>query len=80
VAVPEAAMDKNDGLVAGEDDVGATWKLFVVGGVNRKAIAGTVEQAAELNFWLGVISLDPRHVPGTSFFCQVIGHLGYCKS
>ncbi len=78
--VPEAAMDKDDGFVAGKDNVGASGEFTVVRRIDGKTVAGTVEQAAELNLRLGVFAFDPRHIPGTALFCQVISHILYYKS
>ena len=72
--MPETAVYKNHCFVAGEDDVRSSGELAVVGGIDRETVAGAVKQTAQLNFGLGVFALDPRHVPGTALFCEVIGH------
>jgi len=74
MSVPETSVHKDDGLVFGENDIGAAGEFFVIGGVDRKAVAGLVEQAAELDLGLGVFALYSRHIPGTAFFCQMISH------
>ena len=73
--MPEAAVYKYHCLVTRKDDVGSSRQFAVVGGVDCEAVAGTVEQAAELDLGLGVLSLYPRHVPGTALFCEMIDHV-----
>ena len=59
MSVPEASMYEDNGLVAGENDVRAAGEFAVVCGVDRKAVAGAVEQAAELYLRLGVAAFNP---------------------
>ena len=69
MSVPDATVDEDEGLVSGENDIGAAGEFLVIGGVDGEAITGAVEQAAELYLGLGVFALYPRHVPGTALFC-----------
>ncbi len=80
MAVPEAAVHKDDALVFRQHDVRSAGESAVVGGVDGEAVAGAVQQAAELDFGLGVPALDPSHVPGALLLCQGVCHEHDCKS
>jgi hypothetical protein len=60
VAVPEAAVDEDDGFEFGEDDVGAAGEFFVV---ETEAEAEFVEEGADAEFGGGVFGFDAAHVP-----------------
>lgn len=67
VAMPEAAVDEDNGFVFGEDNVGLTGQL---GDVEAKAVAHPMEHGTNEEFWLGILPFDSGHIPRPSFFCE----------
>lgn len=75
VAVPEAAVDVDDGPVFGQDDVGAAGKLVIERAVHGEAKPVAMEQGAQKAFGFGVLSRDPGHDPTPLFPVKDIRHL-----
>ena len=65
VAVPEAAVDEDDGAVLGEDDVGGAGEAFVVDAVTE---AKMPEGAAQRHLRLSRSGVDLCHYPRSSIF------------
>lgn len=61
MAVPEAAMDEDDAMVFGQNDVRLSRQGFVFRTVYGKAISEGVEDAARDQFWLRVTSFHSTH-------------------
>lgn len=72
VAVPEAAVDEDDGAVLGEDDVRRAWKAAVVDAV---AEAEAPEGATQEELRLGGGGVDGGHVAVALLWSVVVGHL-----
>lgn len=60
VAVPEAAVNEDDGFVFGQDDVGTAGQFAVV---QPEAVAHSMQQGADDDFGLGVARADSAHIP-----------------
>lgn len=58
MAMPEAAIHKNYGMIAGEDDVRLTWQELVVQSVAKTAM---MESFANNNLWFCVLSPNVSH-------------------
>jgi hypothetical protein len=58
MAVPEAAMHENDGVVFREDEI---WTHLQQPGMEPVAQSGSVEEASESQLRLGVSLANPRH-------------------
>ena len=61
MAVPEAAVDEDDGVVFRQDEIGFAGQGFVIRPIDRKAVAETVEHRAQGEFRLGVAAADAGH-------------------
>jgi hypothetical protein len=61
VAVPEAAVDKDDGAVFRQDEIGFAGQGFVFRPVDREAVAEPMEHRAHGEFGLGVAAADAGH-------------------
>ncbi len=61
VAVPEAAVDEDDGAVFGKDEVGPTGELFVFRAVDGEAVAEAVEHGAEDELGFCIAATDAGH-------------------
>jgi len=72
VAVPEAAVDKDRGLVPGKDDVGFAGE---VSSVKAKPIAHTMQQRANSTFRFCVTRLDAGHNFRALVGGENIGHM-----
>ncbi len=69
MAVPEAAVDEDDRVVFGKDDIGFAGEVFPV---QAEAVAGAVEHGADLQLGLGILAADLRHVPRSLLWRQRI--------
>lgn len=64
-------MHKDDSTVSFQDEVGATGQI---GLVQSKAVAESVDEAANGDFGSGVFGADPGHVAGALFRSVHVGH------
>lgn len=71
VAVPEAAVNKNDGAVLGKDDVRGTGQMFVVDTV---AETQAPEGFAQEELRLGGGGVDGGHVCVALVWSEYVGH------
>ena len=71
VAVPEAAVYKDDGPVLAQDNVGGAGEPAHVDPV---AIATRVQVTAHEHFGLGVFALDACHTSVSLLFCHPVCH------
>lgn len=71
VAVPEAAVDEDDGAVLGEDDVGSAGELAL----QAEAQAAGEQELAHQDFGLGVPALDGSHASAALFGGHRVGHV-----
>jgi hypothetical protein len=71
MAMPEAAMYKDDGAVAGQYYIGPAGHIFYVQAV---AVAMGMQVAAHQHFGLGVLALYAAHVVAAGFLAMHIGH------
>lgn len=73
--MPETAIDKNHFAAAGEDQIRAAGKR-ASGGDSMEAVAvpGTVQQAADHEFGLGVLTPDSGHIAAALFAADGVGH------
>ena len=69
MAVPEAAVDKDNGFVFGEDHVGFSGERFYM---EPKPKSHSVEDRADAPFRIGVLAANAGHVPTAALFCQTI--------
>ena len=67
MAVPEAAVDEDDGAVFRQDEVGPAGQGFVFRAVDGEAVAEAVEHRAQGQLRLGVAATDAGHDFGTLF-------------
>jgi hypothetical protein len=74
MAVPEASMDKDHGLVFRQDDVGAAGQRPVLRAIHREAVAKPMEHRANGKLRLGVAAANPRHHLRALFGSEDIGH------
>ena len=82
VPMPVTAVDEDDDLVLGDDDIGTSGELFIFGSVDGEAEAATVEQRAEQEFGLGRVKdcaprdlpRDPGHDPTPFLFVEEVRH------
>ena len=75
VEVPEATVDEDDFVAAGEDQVRVTRETSAAGGaVQPVAVALGVKQSSDQQFGLGVLAADPGHVPAAPLGGQLVGH------
>jgi DNA-binding transcriptional LysR family regulator len=61
VAVPEAAVDEDDGAVFRQDEVGFARERLVFGSMDGEAVAEAVEHGAQGQLGLGIAPTDARH-------------------
>ena len=67
--VPETAVDEDDGFILRQNNV----RLAGQGAdILPETVSGAVEHGADEDFRLGVFAADPRHVPRTLGWRQVI--------
>jgi hypothetical protein len=71
VAMPEAAMHKDDCPVTGKDDVRLPGK---VSGMEAEAETRTVHKASDDNFGLGILSPDPCHHATACRAVYIVAH------
>ena len=76
MTVPEAAVDKDHGLVFGQDEVGFPGEQAVLGAVDSEAVAETVEHRAQGQLGLRVASPDAGHDLGAFLRTEDVGHRG----
>ena len=75
--MPEAAVDKDDGGIPGQDDVRFSLELAIRGAIDREAEAEAVEEGAHPELGLGVLALDEGHDLTAAFGRPLTGfHLG----
>ena len=77
VSMPEAAMNKDDRPMPGQDDVGLAGQRTIM---KPEPEAGLVQQGPHDEFRLGVLALDQGHATTAFFFCKNIHHrntIGY---
>ena len=74
MTMPEAAVNKNNGVVFGKHDVGFSGELPVVRGVDGESVAHLMQQRPDADFRFGVLVSNPAHVPRAAFGLEVIGH------
>jgi hypothetical protein len=67
--VPEAAVNKNDGFVFGQDNVGAAGQFAVV---QPEPVTHLVQEGADDEFGLGVAGTDSAHIPTSVCFRETI--------
>lgn len=56
--MPETAVNKNNFLSAGEDEVWTTWEVFSVKTIPK---AKSVNNLPDYNFWLGILAFNAAH-------------------
>jgi len=73
VAMPEAAVNEDDGFVFGQNDVGTAGQFAVV---QSEAVAHAMQEGADDEFGFGVAGTDPAHIPTSPGFRKAIfaGH------
>lgn len=71
VAVPEAAVDEDDGAVFGQDDVRVAGQ---VASMESEAVAEAVEDRPDADLGGGVFALDGGHDAAALFGGELIGH------
>lgn len=76
VAVPEAAVDEDDGAEFRQDEIGAAGEGFVFRAVHGEAVAETVEHGPEGELGFGVPAADAGHDVGAFFGSENVGHGG----
>jgi len=74
MAMPEAAVDEDHGLIFGQDEVGFAGQHAVFRAVHREAVAEAVEQRAQGQLGLGVAAADAGHDLGAFFRTEDVGH------
>lgn len=74
MAVPETAMDKEDGIVFWQYDVGPAGQGFVLRAVDREAVAETMEHGTNTHLSLRVAPPDAGHDFGSFFRCEDVSH------
>jgi hypothetical protein len=67
MAVPETAVDEDDGAVFRQDEVGSAGEGFVFRAVDGEAVAEAVEHRAQGQLRLGVAAADAGHDLGAFF-------------
>ena len=72
VAVPETAVDEDDGAVLAQHYVGGAGQALDVYAV---AVAVGMQVAAHNHLGLGVLALDARHALVSLFFCHSVRHV-----
>ena len=70
VAVPEAAVDENDGFVPRQDDVGMAGEFAL----DAKAQAFREQELSDQDFRFCVLALDGCHAAAALFGCHRVGH------
>ena len=65
--VPKAAVDKDDGAIFWQDEVGSAGQRFVFRPIHREAVTKAVEHRAQGELRFGVASADARHDFGALF-------------
>ena len=68
MAVPEAAVDEDDGAVFRQDEVGFSGEGFVIRPVDGESVAEAVEHRSQGELRLGVASPDAGHDFGAFFW------------
>lgn len=71
--MPKAAMNKNDGFVFGQNDIGFTRKGFIVQFVTETL---GVEKPTDDQLWFSIGRPDPAHVIAAGFFIVYVRHTG----
>ena len=71
VAVPEAAVDEDDGAVLAQYYVGGAGQVLDIYAV---AVAMGMQVTAHNQLGLGVLALDARHALVPLFFCHSVCH------
>lgn len=61
VAVPEAAVDEDDGVVFGKDEVGPAGEVFVFRAVDGEAVTEAVKDGAKRELGFGIAATDAGH-------------------
>lgn len=74
MAVPEAAVDEDHGLVFWQDEVGPPWQGPVLGAVHREAVTEPVKHRAQRQLGFRVASPDAGHDFGALFGTEDVGH------
>ena len=74
MAMPKAAIHKNNGLILGEYNIWGAWQTFVVFAITK---AFRKKILPHQYFGFGVFSLYSRHVVAAGFFGFDISH--FCK-
>ena len=72
MAVPETAVDEDDGAVFAQHYVGCAGELAYVDSV---AVTARVQVTAHEHLGLGVLALDARHALVSLFFCHSVCHV-----
>ena len=72
VAVPEATVDKDDGAVFAQYNIGCAGQEFDIYPV---AVTVGVQITAHNHLWLGVLALDARHALAPLFYCHSVCHV-----
>ena len=74
MAVPEAAMDEDNGSVAGQDEIGPAGELLVFRPVQGEAVAMEVEQRTDDPLRPCVGTADAGHDLGALLGSEDVGH------
>lgn len=69
--MPETAVDQNNFLKPGEDQIGFTRKVFPV---KSKPITHCMRQASNDHFRFGVLAMNPGHAVASLIWRQNIRH------
>ena len=77
MAMPETAMDKYHGSVAGQSDVG---RARQVSPMEPVAESGRVQRFADRDFLSGVLRANTRHHAASDFRSYYVGHALTCRS
>lgn len=71
VLMPEAAMYKDDRLIAGKDEVGFSGQMSRM---QPETQAGRMQCSSDNQFGLCMTTFDRRHVPAACFGIMDVGH------
>lgn len=69
--MPEAAVNEDDSFVFGKNNIGLSWKCFIVQLVTETF---GVQEPSHEHFGLGILALDAAHVVAAGLRIVHIGH------
>lgn len=74
MSVPETAMDKNDQIIFGQDNIRFSGQIL---SMQSKAKSTSVQKASHSDFRLCITALDPSHHVGSGLWIYDISHLSF---